>query len=141
MTIRTPLTEEFGIDYPVFAFTPSKAVAAAVSRAGGLGVLGAVRYNDADELDDALAALLAEADRDVALAEATTYLEAAGHVVVAWVWLGQWLATGERSDAYAEGKRAAARFFLTRELPRTAPLFDLLAARDRLLVDLDPTVL
>ena len=54
MTIRTTLTEEFGIDYPVFAFTPSKAVAAAVSRAGGLGVLGAVRYNDSDELDDAL---------------------------------------------------------------------------------------
>lgn len=54
MSIRTPLTEDFGIEYPVFAFTPSKAVAAAVTRAGGLGVLGAVRYNDAGELDDAL---------------------------------------------------------------------------------------
>lgn len=52
--IRTALTAEFGIDHPVFAFTPSKAVAAAVSRAGGLGVLGAVRYNDPAELDAAL---------------------------------------------------------------------------------------
>ena len=54
MTITTQLTEAFGIDYPIFAFTPSKAVAAAVSRAGGLGVLGAVRYNDPAELDRVL---------------------------------------------------------------------------------------
>ena len=52
--MRTPLCEEFGIDYPIFAFTPSEHVAAAVSRAGGLGVLGAVRFNDADELDRTL---------------------------------------------------------------------------------------
>ena len=35
MNIRTDLAEEFGIQYPIFAFTPSKAVAAAVTRAGG----------------------------------------------------------------------------------------------------------
>ncbi|MDP3892481.1 nitronate monooxygenase family protein [Nocardioides sp.] len=52
--MRTPLCEEFGIDYPIFAFTPSEHVAAAVSRAGGLGVLGCVRFNDADELDRTL---------------------------------------------------------------------------------------
>ena len=54
MSIRTSLAEEFGIEYPVFAFTPSKAVAAAVTRAGGMGVLGCVRYNDAAELDEVL---------------------------------------------------------------------------------------
>jgi NAD(P)H-dependent flavin oxidoreductase YrpB (nitropropane dioxygenase family) len=52
--MRTELCDRFGIDYPIFAFTPSEHVAAAVSRAGGLGVLGAVRFNDADELDTAL---------------------------------------------------------------------------------------
>src|SRR3954470_7448611 len=52
--MRTPLWDEFGIEYPIFAFTPSEHVAAAVSRAGGLGVLGAVRFNDADELDETL---------------------------------------------------------------------------------------
>ena len=52
--MRTPLCERFGIEYPIFAFTPSEHVAAAVSRAGGLGVLGAVRFNDSDELDQAL---------------------------------------------------------------------------------------
>ncbi len=52
--MRTGLCERFGIDYPIFAFTPSEHVAAAVSRAGGLGVLGAVRFNDASELDTVL---------------------------------------------------------------------------------------
>lgn len=52
--MRTDLCEQFGIRYPIFAFTPSQHVAAAVSRAGGLGVLGCVRFNDADELDQTL---------------------------------------------------------------------------------------
>ena len=52
--MRTPLCEEFGIEYPIFAFTPSEHVAAAVSRAGGLGVLGCVRFNETDELEDTL---------------------------------------------------------------------------------------
>ena len=53
-TVRTPICDVFGIEHPIFAFTPSEKVAAAVSRAGGLGVLGAVRFNEADELDQAL---------------------------------------------------------------------------------------
>ena len=52
--MRTPICDEFGIDYPIFAFTPSQHVAAAVSRAGGLGVLGCVRFNDPDELEETL---------------------------------------------------------------------------------------
>lgn len=52
--VHTPLAEQLGVDVPVFAFTPSAAVAAAVSRAGGLGVLGCVRYNEAEELDAVL---------------------------------------------------------------------------------------
>jgi NAD(P)H-dependent flavin oxidoreductase YrpB (nitropropane dioxygenase family) len=52
--MRTPLCDEFGIEYPIFAFTPSEHVAAAVSRAGGLGVLGCVRFNDAEELERVL---------------------------------------------------------------------------------------
>ncbi len=52
--MRTALCDEFGIEYPIFAFTPSEHVAAAVSRAGGLGVLGCVRFNEPDELESAL---------------------------------------------------------------------------------------
>jgi NAD(P)H-dependent flavin oxidoreductase YrpB (nitropropane dioxygenase family) len=52
--MRTPICDTFGIEYPIFAFTPSEHVAAAVSRAGGLGVLGCVRFNDPDELERVL---------------------------------------------------------------------------------------
>ncbi|MET0474125.1 MAG: nitronate monooxygenase family protein [Mycobacterium sp.] len=52
--MRTELCERFGIEYPIFVFTPSEKVAAAVSRAGGLGMLGCVRFNDADDLERVL---------------------------------------------------------------------------------------
>lgn len=52
--MRTELCDRFGIEYPIFAFTPSEKVAAAVSRAGGMGVLGCVRFNHPDELEATL---------------------------------------------------------------------------------------
>ena len=52
--MRTDLCDRFGIQYPIFVFTPSEKVAAAVSKAGGLGVLGCVRFNDADDLETVL---------------------------------------------------------------------------------------
>ncbi|MFF7154408.1 nitronate monooxygenase [Streptomyces sp. NPDC008139] len=48
--METELSTRLGIEYPVFGFTPFPAVAAAISRAGGMGVLGAVRYSAPDEL-------------------------------------------------------------------------------------------
>ena len=38
--MNTKIAEELGIDFPIFAFTHCRDVAAAVSKAGGLGVLG-----------------------------------------------------------------------------------------------------
>lgn len=52
--MRTPLCDQLGIEHPIAGFTPSEHVAAAISRAGGLGVLGCVRFNDAAELDKVL---------------------------------------------------------------------------------------
>jgi NAD(P)H-dependent flavin oxidoreductase YrpB (nitropropane dioxygenase family) len=52
--VRTDLCDRFGIEHPIVGFTPSEHVAAAISRAGGLGVLGCVRFNDAAELDRVL---------------------------------------------------------------------------------------
>jgi len=62
VALRTSLCDRFGIEHPIAGFTPSEHVAAAISRAGGLGVLGAVRYNDADELEAALAWMDANTD-------------------------------------------------------------------------------
>jgi alkylation response protein AidB-like acyl-CoA dehydrogenase len=75
---------------------------------------------------------------DVALANATLYLEAAGHVVVAWMWLEQLVAVEGRDGAFYDGKRAAARYFFRYELPRTGPQLDLLASLDRTVLDADP---
>ena len=59
--IRTQLSADLGIETPIFAFTYQPEVAAAVTRAGGLGVLGAVRFS-ADELAEALDYLDKETD-------------------------------------------------------------------------------
>lgn len=48
--MQTELSKKLGIEHAVFGFTPFPAVAAAISRAGGFGVLGAVRYAAPDEL-------------------------------------------------------------------------------------------
>ena len=44
--MKTAITEMFGIDVPIVAFTHCRDVVAAVSKAGGLGVLGAVAHSD-----------------------------------------------------------------------------------------------
>ncbi len=52
--MRTAVTEMFDIEFPIFAFTHCRDVAAEVSRAGGLGVLGVVGHSD-ENLDTDLA--------------------------------------------------------------------------------------
>ncbi|MCG8592134.1 MAG: nitronate monooxygenase family protein [Proteobacteria bacterium] len=42
--MRTPLCDQLGIEFPIFAFTHCRDVVAAVSQAGGFGVLGAVGF-------------------------------------------------------------------------------------------------
>lgn len=71
---------------------------------------------------------LGEPDR--IMANATTYLEAAGHLVVAWLWLEQGLVAADRDDDFHAGKRQAAAYFFASELPKVSPMLDLLAAGD-----------
>jgi NAD(P)H-dependent flavin oxidoreductase YrpB (nitropropane dioxygenase family) len=42
--VRTEICKTFGIEFPIFAFSHCRDVVAAVSRAGGFGVLGAVGF-------------------------------------------------------------------------------------------------
>ena len=81
-------------------------------------------------LREVTAGLLAVADPVARLANASVYLEAFGHLTVAWIWLEQALALGGRDDDFARGKRQAARWFMRRELPRVDPWLDLLADND-----------
>ena len=52
--MRTPICDQLGIEFPIFAFTHCRDVVAAVSQAGGFGVLGAVGFNP-DQLEIELA--------------------------------------------------------------------------------------
>jgi alkylation response protein AidB-like acyl-CoA dehydrogenase len=72
-----------------------------------------------------------------ALANATIYLEAVGHVVLAWIWLQQALAAHGKAGDFYDGKRLAARYFFHYELPKTTAQFDLLDSGDRTTTDLD----
>ena len=42
--MRTPICDQLGIEFPIFAFTHCRDVVVAVSKAGGFGVLGAVGF-------------------------------------------------------------------------------------------------
>jgi len=64
------------------------------------------------------------------LANASIYLEAFGHAVIAWIWLEQACVAHGHGDAFYEGKRQAARYFFRYELPRIGPQLDLLARLD-----------
>ena len=72
------------------------------------------------------------------MANSVIYLEAVGHTVIAWMWLEQFTAAGENEGNFYEGKRQAARYFFSYELPRTGPQLDLLEALDRTTVDMRP---
>ncbi|MFW6869537.1 acyl-CoA dehydrogenase [Nocardioides sp. CPCC 206347] len=112
-----------------------------VGRAGDAGPLlkeYAFRLSGAVEgLVTAVASAWESGDPRVALANATTGLEAAGHVVVAWIWLEQLLAANGKAGEFYDGKRAAGRYFLTHELPKVGPMLDLLAGGDQLFNEVD----
>lgn len=115
------------------------ATTARASAAGGEAARLAARLDAAAARVAATTATLwSTGDPTVALANASLYLEAVGHVVLAWIWLEQFLAVGAATDAFHEGKRQAARYFFRAELPRTGPQFDLLDSLDTTTRDCRP---
>jgi hypothetical protein len=84
------------------------------------------------------------------LANAYLLLDAMGHAVVAWLWLDQAvcaaavLAAGDISAprrALLLGKQAAARYFISWELPGKDAQLERFTAIDPLCRDLDPALL
>ena len=97
---------------------------------------GAICRAVVDRLVKVTAHIWSAGDPKLSLANATVYLETAGHIVIAWIWLEQALAAqGETGDFY-DGKRQAAQFFFAYELPKVGPQLDLLAALDRTTLDM-----
>jgi butyryl-CoA dehydrogenase len=89
-------------------------------------------------LAEVTATLWSAGDPQVTLANASVYLEAAGHIVVGWLWLEQALAAEGRAGDLYTGKRQAARYFQRWELPRVRPQLDLLASLDTTVLEMRP---
>ncbi len=68
------------------------------------------------------------------LANATPYLEAFGHVVLAWIWLEQSLAAsrhyGHDGNDFYHGKWQACRYFFLYELPKVDAMLELVESLD-----------
>jgi hypothetical protein len=85
-------------------------------------------------LGHATKAAWATGDPQEALANATPYLQAFGHTVIAWIWLDVALCAqgrlGQGGDELLQGKLAAARYFFRYELPRIGAWLKVVETRD-----------
>jgi len=88
--------------------------------------------------------LRATGDLTLTLANASVYLEAFGHIVLAWMWLEQAIVvdaalsanSNNKDEAFYRGKLAAAAYFFKWELPRVTTQLDLLETLDRTTLDM-----
>ena len=90
-----------------------------------------------DHLGAATKAAWSTADPEEALANATPYLQAFGHTVLAWIWLDVALCAqpklaGASADdtALVQGKLAACTYFFNYELPRIGAWLKVVETRD-----------
>ncbi|MFI4939213.1 MAG: acyl-CoA dehydrogenase [Burkholderiales bacterium] len=95
-------------------------------------------------LEAGLAALLQATEKalsggngEPALENASLYLQAFGHIVLAWTWLEVALAAarqladeGRHNESFYRGLLQAARYFFRYELPKTSAWLAVVAARD-----------
>jgi soluble lytic murein transglycosylase-like protein len=72
-----------------------------------------------------------------ALANAVPYLQAFGHMVLAWIWLDVALTVHAAPDAPARtGRLAAMRFFFLYELPKIGAWLNVVSSRDQTCAEL-----
>ncbi len=123
------------------ASTIAKASAAGVS--AQLQAYAAQLASQWQRIGPVTATLYGAGDMNKTLANASLYLEAVGHAVVAWMWLEQALvAEGKMAGASADdahfyqGKLQACRYFFQWELPKIGQQFDLLASVDTTTLDM-----
>jgi alkylation response protein AidB-like acyl-CoA dehydrogenase len=133
------VTQRNGASLAALGTAVAETIAAANAAGGQPAELGAQLDSTWQRLVGVTTAMFGSGDLEAALANSVVYLEAFGHIVVAWMWLEQVLAaTGQTGDFY-DGKRQAARYFFRYELPKTAPQLDLLESLDRTTLEMrDP---
>jgi alkylation response protein AidB-like acyl-CoA dehydrogenase len=130
------VTMQGGAGLRVLLETLGATTARARTLGGEASALGEELQAVLDRIAAVTAGIHSHDDDEARLANASVYLEAVGHAVIAWIWLEQFLATGDSDEDFHRGKRQAARFFFRHELPRTTPQLDLLEVVDRTTVDM-----
>jgi butyryl-CoA dehydrogenase len=85
-----------------------------------------------DDVVAATRAAWASGSPEEALANATPYLQAFGHVVIAWIWLDVAVRAASQpgTDAASAGRLAACRYFFRYELPRIGAWLGVVETRD-----------
>jgi butyryl-CoA dehydrogenase len=104
----------------------------------GLSGFASTLRGSFERLRKATEAAWATGNPDEALANATPYLQAFGHVIVAWLWLDVALAAARMRDAqitqnrpsYLRGKLQAARYFFDYELPKVDAWLNVVGGRN-----------
>jgi alkylation response protein AidB-like acyl-CoA dehydrogenase len=109
-------------------------VSATIERAGqvaGLAEPANALAAALQKLGASTKAAWATGNPEEALANATPYLQAFGHVVLAWIWLDVALAA-PAAPRLREGKLAAMRYFFAYELPKIDAWLGVVARREAL---------
>lgn len=114
-----------------------RATADAAERHAGIADLAKDLHTAVAHIEAVTAKVVAEADLERSLANATEYLDALGHIVIGWIWLKQAVAasegladaTGTDADFY-QGKLNAARFFFRHDLPKARTTLEYIASFD-----------
>jgi butyryl-CoA dehydrogenase len=85
-----------------------------------------------DQVRTATTSAWATGDPAQALANAVPYMQAFGHMVVAWIWLDVALAAnpGSAADPARQGRLHATRYFFRYELPKIGAWLSVVASRD-----------
>lgn len=114
---------------------------AALAERAGFEVEGAALADAWRRVESATATAWSTDDPRDALPNATQYLRAFGHVVVAWVWLEVAVCAAAGTHAEAPGKVAAMKYFFAFELPKVAAWLEVIERSDHLCRDLDHEIL
>ena len=125
-----------GASLSALAAAVNQTVSAATASGGELGELAAQLEAAWRRLVDITGGMFASGDIEAALANSVVYMEAVGHLVIAWMWLEQMRAAEGRDGDFYDGKRQAGRYFFRYELPKTGPQLDLLESLDRTTIEM-----
>ncbi|WP_059015445.1 acyl-CoA dehydrogenase [Mycobacterium sp. M26] len=132
------VTQRGGASLTALSAAIGQTVDAAKAAGGEAADLAADLEASWHQLVEVTMSMFASGDVEAAMANSAVYLEAFGHIIIAWMWLEQFVATNGHPGDFYEGKRQAARYFFRYELPRTGPQLQLLRSLDRTTLDMRP---